>query len=115
MLPPPCREPWVGFKVLVSGYTGANPWGGDGRNGTAQQVPVGSQDGTAAAKGVPSGLFTFWQDPNAADIGVQYAPPNAAGFQTVQQCLDACSDDRLCAGITIGETVHRTKVGPSGI
>jgi hypothetical protein len=101
-----CREPYVGFKVLVSGYTGTNPWGAAD---TAQQAAP-SADSNTAAKGVPSGLYTFWQDPNAFDIGVQYAPPDAANFQTVQQCLDACSDDRLCAGITIDETVDRTKV-----
>lgn len=96
-----CREPWVGFKVLPSGYTGTNPWS----TKEAQQAP---QD--ANAKALPSGLYTFWQDPNAADIGVQYAPANVANFKNIQECLDACSDDSVCAGVTIDETVDQTKI-----
>jgi hypothetical protein len=87
--------------VLPSGYTGTNPWSLNSSAPAAQE---------ATAKALPSGLFTFWQDPNAADIGVQYAPAGVASFTAVQQCLDACNDDGICAGVTIEETVDRTKI-----
>lgn len=96
-----CREPWVGFKVLPSGYTGTNPWSLNSTTPAAHE---------ATAKALPSGLFTFWQDPNAADIGVQYEPAGVTSFTAVQQCLDACNDDGICAGVTIEETVDRTKI-----
>lgn len=53
------------------------------------------------AKSAASGLYSWYQDPNALSIGIQTAAPGAGSFTAVQQCLDACDDDPLCVGVMI--------------
>lgn len=93
--------PWVGYKVMPSGYTATNPW--SLQDTTQQEQPPSST--TTSAKGLATGLYTFWQDPNALTVGVQSVPPGAANFTSVQTCLDRCDDDGTCAGVILEETV----------
>lgn len=92
--------PWVAFKALPAGYVATSVWS-----------VKGESTKKAKAKAVASGLYTFWQDPNALAIGQQSVPSGAASFGTVQDCLTACDYDEKCIGITIQETVIKTKIG----
>jgi hypothetical protein len=103
--------PWVGFKVMPAGYTATNPWSiTDNIPIAQQQVVQSSSDQMASTKGLTTGLYTFWQDPNAMTVGDQFVPAAAANFTTVQQCLDLCDDDGTCAGVILEETVDPAAV-----
>lgn len=75
----PCREPLIGFKAIPSGDIGVN----------AASV----RNGKTRANGVSSGQYTFYQDPNALDVGYQTAPANAMSFTQLQDCMSACDND----------------------
>ena len=51
--------PWVGFKVMPSGYTATNPWSLN--NTTNEGEPEVPPSSTTSAKGLATGLYTFWQ------------------------------------------------------
>lgn len=78
-LPGDRRTGWVGFKTVPSSDVGRT-WS-VGYNGTSAKSS--------------SGQYSWYQDPNAASIGVQSQPSNVATFTRVQDCLDACDDDAL--------------------
>lgn len=96
--------PWVGFKALPAGYVATSPW-------SITEQPAGSASNTTSAKAAGSGLYTFWQDPNALEIGTQTAPTNAASMESVQDCVTACDYDGECVGVTVQMTVQQTKIG----
>lgn len=77
--------PWVGFKAVPSGDVGS-----------AWSIPHLASTG---AKAATSGMYSWYQDPNAASIGIQRTATNASSFTVIQDCLDACDDDSLCVGV----------------
>jgi hypothetical protein len=81
--------PYIGFKALPAGYTAASSL--DANN--------------TSAKGVSSGTYVWWEDPNALAVASQTAPANAASFFSIEDCTRACDFDRTCAGVTLQQTV----------
>lgn len=77
-------NPMIAFKNLVSGDVGTNAW----------KVRKPLKGNVKAHSAVGSGKYTFWQEPNALDVGVQTTFANAAGFKAIQDCINACDEDR---------------------
>lgn len=75
----------MGFKAVPSGDVGS-----------AWSIPHLASTG---AKAATSGMYSWYQDPNAASIGIQRTATNASSFTVIQDCLDACDDDSLCVGV----------------
>lgn len=73
---------------------------------TTDTAAASSSDKLVRAAKVDYGQYSIWQDPNADSIGRQVAAPNAAGFDRMQNCLDACDNDKRCAGARIDSVVH---------
>lgn len=73
--------PLIGFKNLPSGDVGTNAW-------------------SVKGKQVSTGTYTFYREEEALIVGTQVAAPQTAGSapQNLQACLDACDDDKECAG-----------------
>ena len=86
-----CSAPVIGFKAAPSGDVATNAW---------------SKKDITKTKTVASGQYTFYQDPNALEIGRyldsqgnqwggQKAPAGAGSYSKWQDCLSACDDDVL--------------------
>lgn len=80
--------PYIAFKALPARYTAAS-----------------SLDSNASAKGVASGTYVWWEDPNALAVASQTAPANTATFSSIEECTKACDYDCTCAGVTLLQTV----------
>jgi len=100
--------PVIGFKAVPSGDVATNAW--DMRKKLKEKAAL-TDDPTLKAMASASGQYTFYQDPNALEIGrvdetntavnLQYVPAGVNSFTRWQDCLNACDDDPACAAFII--------------
>jgi len=94
----PHSAPVIGFKAVPSGDVATNAW-----SLRRQKKEEAALSGDAAAMASASGQYTFYQDPNALEIGQGYTgtdgqalqrpAPGRGSFTRWQDCLNACDDD----------------------
>jgi hypothetical protein len=84
-----CRTK-IAYKVL-----GSNNLGTERR----RSLLASNSSSKAAPKELGSGVWSWWNDDNAASIGSSHTVSGVSASPTVDSCLMACNDDSECAAV----------------